>query len=127
MSRKDGYRVFPIIASPAEWPRAYTICWYIPEVLRETGWLADCEPIELVDIGEVERMEGLALAGRSITQLLTRKHAFPHDRIQSLHNYLTTKERGLLEPPPPAIERGSVVARRVMTLASTWGEAVQDA
>jgi hypothetical protein len=120
IARKEGYRVFPIIVSPSEWPRAYTLGWYIPEVLKETGWLEGCEPVELLDVAEVERLEGLAADGDTLTQLLYRKHTFAHDRIQSLHNYIITRERSMLNASVPTWDAGADVARRVMGLASTW-------
>lgn len=118
--RKDGYRVFPIIVSPSEWPRAYTLGWYIPKVMAETGWLEGCEPVELLDIAEIERLEGLAAAGHSLTQLLYRKHRHAHDRIQSLHNYIIAREPSMLTASVPTWDAGAVVARRIMDLAVAW-------
>jgi hypothetical protein len=118
--RKEGFRVFPIIASPSEWPRAYTLMHFVPQVLNETGWLKDCEPLELLDVAEVERLEGLAGDGHSVTQLLWRKHTYAHDRIQSLHNYITTRERSMLSAPVPRWIKGSEAARRAIDLAMTW-------
>jgi hypothetical protein len=121
VTRRDGYRVLPIIVSPSEWPRAYTLGWYVPQVVAETGWLGGCEPLELLDAGEVERLESIARDGISITQLLVRKQTSAHDRIQSLHNYLLFREPNLLSGQTATEQRGSRVARRLMDLAQSWG------
>ncbi len=122
VERKPGYRVFPVIASPAEWPRIYALGWYIPALLRENpGWLADCEPLELLDVQEVERLESIAKAGHSVTGVLDRKNRFArHDRFQSLHNYLCHVERTMFEGATSTRLRGDAVAERIIALARSW-------
>jgi len=122
VQRSPGYRVFPVIVSPAEWPRIYALGWYIPKVLRENPtWFTDCEPLELLDVEEVERLESIAAAGNSITGLLDRKNQFArHDRFQSLHNYLWNNERSMLEGSTPSRLRGDAVAERIINLARSW-------
>jgi hypothetical protein len=121
IDRRDGYRVFPLIVMPTEWPRIYVLGWFVPALRAQTAWLEGCEPLELLDVAEVERLEAIAAAGNSITALLHRKSRLgAHNRLQSLHNYLTTVERGMLQAPVPAKTRGNEVARRILDLYQTW-------
>lgn len=121
MPRKQDFRVFPVIVSPAEWPRIYTLGARLPELLPSTGLLKGCEPLELLDVGEVEQLEAIASAGHSITGLLDRKNSFiAHNRFQSLHNYLIHSERSMLQEASPALQYGNDVARRAIELALTW-------
>lgn len=121
LSRKDNYRIFPVIVSPNEWPRAYLLSTLLPEVLPEQKWLEGTEPLEILDVAEVERLEAV-VANNSLGALLDRKNRTrPHDRLQSMHNYLTTVECGLETSENPAYKRADDTASRLIAFAQGWG------
>jgi hypothetical protein len=105
--RKIGYRVFPVIVSPNEWPRIFLLNNFLPDLQAKHGWLQDTEPLELLDIAEVERIEAIVAAGYSFSGLLDRKNKLRrHERLQSLHNYLANVEPNLQSKSSPTRERG---------------------
>jgi hypothetical protein len=121
LPRKENYRIFPVIVSPNEWPRAYLLSTLLPAALAEHKWLEGTEPLEILDVAEVERLESV-VAGNSFGALLDRKNRTrPHDRLQSVHNYLTNVERGLETAENPAYVRADNTANRLMEFAKTWG------
>jgi hypothetical protein len=119
--RPEGQRFFPIIVAPSDRPRVNVITTDLAQA-QENGLLAGAEPLELVDLGEVEQLENGLTAGVSLTKLLDNKNRSSREhRLMSLHNYLYYVEPDLLPPGlPPTRQRGGDVAKAIMELAKTW-------
>jgi hypothetical protein len=119
--RKPGQRFFPIIVAPHDRPRINVITTDLEAKQESGGLLAGSEPLELLDLGEVEQLEDGLDAGISLAELLTRKnHSGPVNRLSSLHNYLYYVERDLLPAGmSPTRKRGGDVAKRIMEEAKT--------
>ncbi len=120
--RPDGQRFFPIVVAPHDRPRVNVITTDLAKVQESDGVLAGAEPLELLDLGEVEQLENGLVAGVSLTQLLQNKNrSTPEHRLMSVHNYLYYVEPDLLPAGmSPTRQRGSDVARGIMELAQTW-------
>ena len=120
--RAAGQRIFPVIVSPHDRPRVNVITTALAAARQKHGLLTDVEPLELLDLGEVEQLESGIHAGVRLSALLERKNkSTPHNRMMSLHNYLIQVEPSTLPTGmSPTRERGSEVARRILALAQTW-------
>ncbi|MGA3037429.1 MAG: hypothetical protein ABSE64_08060 [Vulcanimicrobiaceae bacterium] len=120
--RTEGQRIFPIIVAPQEWPRVNVITGLLKNLADDDRILVDTEPVELLDIGEIEMIERGLQDGLSLSQLLDRKNrTTPHNRFQSLHNYLLNIEPGTLPKGMTLTrQRGSEVAHQILELAKTW-------
>lgn len=124
--RPEGQRFFPIVVAPQDRPRINIITTDVAEAqakARESGgFLEGAEPLELLDLGEIEQLENGLVAGVSLTMLLANKNnSGPGHRLMSLHNYLIYVEPDFLPPGmSPARQRGSDVAKAIMELAQTW-------
>jgi hypothetical protein len=122
VSRPTGQRIFPILVSPNEWPRIHLL----KNVLTQepfASFLPDCEPLEFLDAGEVEDLEGRLQAGLSLSHLLDRKNRgpSPQHRVWSMHNYLTLAEPGTYGGiTPPARERGREIIHSLAKLGVSW-------
>jgi hypothetical protein len=78
--------------------RLLHLAWFAPEAAPcpfHIGYIfAACEPVELLDVGEVEDLEGRLNPGLRFAELLDRKNkSTPQNRALSLHNYLTVVGR----------------------------------
>jgi hypothetical protein len=120
--RTAGQRIFPVIVSPHDRPRVNVITTALADARKKHGLLADVEPLELLDLGEVEQVETGIHTGVRLSALLDRKNkSTPHNRMMSLHNYLIFVEPNTLPAGmSPTRERGSEVAQRILALAQTW-------
>jgi len=95
--RKSGQKIIPIILSPAGWPRIKIIEDVLPALLKEHTPIAECEPIELLDLSELESLEASFSAGLSFGDLLNRKNNSGRaNRLKSLNNYLYYVEAAYL-------------------------------
>jgi hypothetical protein len=124
LPRPNGQRIFPVIVTPTEWPRVYLLYTVLPAAIAGEGLLAGCEPIELLDAGDAELLEGLLQRGLRLPELLDRKNGTggPTDaRYKSVNDYLVFYERSLLSNNPrPGRERGSEIARSLIALGEGW-------
>ncbi len=124
LPRPDGQRIFPVIVTPTEWPRVYLLHSVLPAAIAKEGLLPGCEPIELLDAGDVELLEGLLQRGMRLPALLDRKNGAggPTDaRFKSLNDYLVYYEPSLLsENRRPGRERGGEIARSLLALGEGW-------
>jgi hypothetical protein len=125
LPRPDGQRIFPVVVTPTEWPRVYLLHAVFPAAIAKEGLLAGCEPIELLDAGDVELLEGLLLQrGMRLPALLDRKNGAggPTDaRFKSVNDYLIFYEPSLLsENHRPGRERGGEIARSLLALGQSW-------
>lgn len=120
--RAPDQRIFPVIVSPHDRPRVNVITASLEDARKNQGLLADVQPLELLDLGEVEQLENGLHAGVVLSALLERKNnSTAHNRMMSLHNYLIYVEPGTLPAgTSPTRERGSEVAKRIIELAQTW-------
>jgi hypothetical protein len=124
--RPEGQRFFPIVVAPQDRPRINIITTDLAEAqakAKDTGGFLDgAEPLELLDLGEVEQLENGLVAGVSLARLLTNKNNSSREhRLWSLHNYLYYVEPDLLPAGlTPTRQRGGEVALRIMELAKTW-------
>lgn len=120
--RSEGQHFFPVIVAPRDLPRINAITTWLQDAGQKKGLLADAEPLELLDLGEIEQLERSLHEGLSLSALLDRKNgSTPHNRMMSLHNYLIHVEPGtLVRGPSPTRERGSAIARQILTLAESW-------
>ena len=124
MTRASGQRVFPIIVTPTSWPRVHLLHSVLPKTLADEKLLAGCEPIELMDAGDLELLEGGLQLGVRLGALLDRKNGDGRrtdSRFKSLSDYLIFYEPSLFDGNPrPSRERGAAVAREIIALAETW-------
>lgn len=120
--RPDGQRIFPIIVSPMEWPRIRVLSETVPALERTKGYLLGVEPLELLDIGEIETLENELRAGLRLGELLVRKNrSSRQNRMMTLNNYLIYIEPQVaMNEPSPTRVRGSEVAQEIAGIASTW-------
>lgn len=121
-SRPKGQRIFPIIVAPNEWPRITVIDSVLPRLAHEEGLLANAEPLELLDIGEVEWLETALQSGLRLGALLDRKNNLrPQHRHLSLHNYMYYGEPGTVPGATAKVrDRGAEVATSIIELVKTW-------
>ena len=119
--RPEGQRFFPIIVAPSDRPRINVITTDLAQA-QKNGLLAGTEPLELLDLGEVEQLENGLVAGVSLVKLLDNKNrSTAEHRLMSVHNYLYYVERDLLPPGmSPTRQQGGDVAQAIMDLAKTW-------
>jgi hypothetical protein len=94
-------RIYPVIATLQQLPEN-SITWrYFNERLRGGGSLqADgVEPLQILDIEEIEILEGLLSEGMSLRDILDRRIADPERRYISMKNFLMAVigERGVNE------------------------------
>jgi hypothetical protein len=124
LPRPDGQRIFAVIVTPTEWPRVYLLYEILPTVIAKEDLLTGCEPIELLDAGDVELLEGLLQRGMRLPALLDRKNGTggPTDaRFKSLNDYLVFYEPSLLsENRRPGRERGGEIARSLIRIGEGW-------
>ncbi len=120
--RPEGQRLFPIIVSPMEWPRIRILHDIVPALQRDKALLSDTEPLELVDVGEMESLENELRAGLCLGELLDRKNRSTlQNRMMTINNYLIYIEpQNMRDEPSPTRVRGSEVAQEVARLARTW-------
>jgi hypothetical protein len=120
--RPAGQRLFPVIVAPHDRPRINIIAMYLAKAAKSEGLLADVEPLELIDLGELEELEKVISDGHSLSELLVRKNrAQPHYRMMPMHNYLIFVEPNIVPPGmSPTRKLGSDVAKQIMELAKTW-------
>jgi hypothetical protein len=121
LARPSGQRLYPMLVAPRQWPRIFVLL----DLLTTTPYdqlLQHCEPLEMLDVGEVEGLEGRLTQGLRLGELLDRKnHSTPQNRAMSLHNYLTIMEPGTFSIGwSPTRERGGEIARSLMDLAASW-------
>ncbi len=125
--RFEGQRIYPIIISPKDWPRIQILRRFWPDEQRREGLLVDTEPVEILDIDEVEWLENMLGSGVRLAELLDRKNRPPtgreSDRLQSLHDYLALNEPGLIPQDTEARIRGDQIGEHIMELARSWGAA----
>lgn len=122
IARSESQRIFPIIVSPMEWPRIRIIHEILPSLQRDKGFLQNAEPVELVDVGEIESLENELRDGLSFGDLLARKNRSTlQNRMMSLNNYLIYIEpQAIRDEPSRTRVRGSELAREIAALAQTW-------
>lgn len=121
ITRVQHQKLYPILVAPREWPRMYVLS-YLLNTAPLAGLLADCEPIELLDVAEVEDLEGRLALGLSLAQLLKRKNKSSlQNRVLSMHNYLTVVEPGTYPiTRSPTRVKGDELALQLIELAKTW-------
>jgi hypothetical protein len=119
--RPAGQRFFPIIVAPTDRPRINVITTDLAQA-QENGLLVGAEPLELLDLGEVEQLENGLSNDVSFVKLLDNKNRSTREyRLMSVHNYLYYVERDLLPAGmSPTRQRGTDVARAIIDLAQTW-------
>ncbi|MGA3038871.1 MAG: hypothetical protein ABSE64_15510 [Vulcanimicrobiaceae bacterium] len=119
--RLEGQKIYPVLVAPNEWPRIYLIL-HLLEQEPYKSLLADCEPIEFLDVGEVEVLEAQLKLGLKFAHLLDRKNrTTTRNRSLSMHNYLTVVEPGTYPiARSPMREKGGDVARALIELAKGW-------
>ena len=122
LHRKSGQKIIPVIVSPAGWPRIKIIEDVLPALLKEHPSIANCEPIELLDLSELESPEASFTAGLSFGELLNRKNKSSRaNRLMSLNNYLYYVEpHTCSNDPSPTRSRGDGIALRIMDLFRSW-------
>lgn len=124
LPRPGRQRIFPVIVTPTEWPRVYLLHAVLPAAIAKDGLLAGCEPIELLDAGDVELLEGLLQRGMRLPALLDRKNGTggPTDaRFKSVNDYLIHYEPNVTSGNGrPGRERGSEIARALIDLGKSW-------
>ena len=121
--RNASQRFFPVLVAPHERPRIYVIKEILPKLMQDEHFLDGCEPIEFLDVGEVESLEGALKSGSRLGALLDRKNSgpAPATRFWSLHNYLVEMEQTFLpQGPSLARERGGQAAKEMVSLATSW-------
>jgi len=101
LTRTDLPRIYPVITALQQLPES-TITWrYFNQRLHDEGLLqADgIEPLQLLDIEEIEILEGILPQGLSLLELLERRMADPERRYISMKNFLIAAigERGVNE------------------------------
>jgi hypothetical protein len=119
--RVAGQRVYPVLVAPREWPRMYVLL-HLLKTQPFDQLFPDCEPVELLDVGEVEDLEGRLNLGLSLAHLLDRKNrSASFNRAISMHNYLTVVEPGTypIERSPTRV-KGGELAKSLIELAQTW-------
>ena len=123
IERPPGQRIYPVLVAPREWPRIYVLLHLLREELY-ANLFADCEPVELLDVGEIEDLEGRLVQGLRLAELLDRKNkSTPQNRALSLHNYLTNVEPGTCPiKRSPMRARGGELAKGLMEIARGWTE-----
>ncbi len=122
IDRVPGQRIYPVLVAPREWPRIYLLL----HLLKEAPYaelFVDCEPVEFLDVGEVESLEARLQLGMRLAELLDRKNkSTPQNRALSLHNYLTVVEPGTYPiRTTPIREKGGDLAKKLMEIATSWG------
>lgn len=124
LPRPDGQRIFPVIVTPTEWPRVYLLHYVLPAAIAKERLLTGCEPVELLDAGDVELLEGLLQRGMRLPAFLDRKNGAggPTDaRFKSVNDYLIFYEPSLLSNNRrPGRERGDEIARSLIALGESW-------
>jgi hypothetical protein len=87
----DLPRIFPVIATLQSMPESSLTWAYFNEQLRSHGLLQDSrvEPLQLLDIEEIEILEGVLPQGVSLPDILDRRMADPERRYISMKNFLT--------------------------------------
>lgn len=120
--RPPGQRIFPIVVAPNEWPRITVIDSLLPRLAHEEGLLVNAEPLEMLDIGEVEWLEAALESGLRLGALLDRKNNLrTQHRHMSLHNYMYYGEPGTVPGTTPKVrDRGAEVAKSIIELVKTW-------
>jgi hypothetical protein len=94
-------RIYPVIATLQQLPES-SITWrYFKERLQNEGSLQaeGVEPLQILDIEEIEILEGLLSQGLSLRDILDRRMADPQRRYISMKNSLIAAigERGVNE------------------------------
>jgi hypothetical protein len=87
--------------------------------------LTESEPVEFLNIGEVEDLEGRLLVGLRLAELLDRKNrTTPGNRALSLWNFLVLMEPGTcpIDSVPTRI-KGQALAHSLIELARSWTHA----
>lgn len=122
VERTQGQRIFPILVSPKTFPRIYVIAQVVKAAQDgEERLLVNTEPIELLDVGEVEQLESNLSAGLNLGDLLYRKNrSTPQRRVMSLNNYLIDEEPGTATHGNLAQERGNAVAEKIVAVMTSW-------
>jgi hypothetical protein len=125
LPRHTGQRLYPLLVAPRDWPRVWVIDNVLPEEQREKGLLTEAEPLEMLDVAEVEFLEPALSAGRRLAELLDRKNRSPVDaipyRMLSLHDYLIRVEPSFLpEVTTPTRRRGDELAAELIHLMESW-------
>ncbi|GEM_PF-1734687 len=122
IDRVQGQRLFPIVVAPQEWPRIYVIGVLLDRLKTVEGILSDVEPVELLDIGEVESLEQGLRSGLAFSDLLARKNgSTAENRFMSLHNYLIYGESDALPSGlSPTRERGAALCREILGMVKSW-------
>ena len=119
--RPTGQRFFPIIVAPSDRPRINVITTDLAQA-QKNGLLSEAEPLELLDLGEVEQLENGLTACVSLTKLLDNKNRSSREhRLMSVHNYLYYAEPDLLPAGmSPTRRQGTDLAKIIIDLAHTW-------
>jgi hypothetical protein len=116
--RPVGQRYFPVLVAPRGWPRIYALTAFLPA--EGSAFLQDCEPIEMLSMGEVESIELALQRGMRFGELLYRKNrSWPQQRHDTLHNFLLTPKEKHLIPNVlyPVRARGGEVAKELIRLS----------
>ena len=122
VKRVKGQRVFPILVSPKAFPRIYVIANIVKEAQEKDGLLKDAEPIEFLDVQEIEQLESEFIAGISLGDLLHRKNSStPQKRFMTLNNYLIDEEPKTATRGNLALKRGNAAARKLVDgIVTSW-------
>jgi hypothetical protein len=122
LERTEGQRVFPILVSPKEFPRIYVIANIVKEAQEKDGLLKDTEPIEFLDVEEVEQLESEFIAGINLGDLLHRKNSStPQKRFMTLNNYLIDEEPKTATSGNLALRRGNDATRKLVDgIVADW-------
>jgi hypothetical protein len=101
LTHADLPQIYPVIATFQSMPESFITWRYFNEQLRALNLLQDpgIEPLQLLDIEEVEILEGLLPQGISLLDILHRRMADPERRFISMKNFLMAAvgERGVNE------------------------------
>ena len=90
VSHEDIVRIFPVIVTVHTIPESTPIWGRIRTMLADRGLLTDprVEPLQLVDIEEVEVLEALLAQGASLLEILEARARDPERRNIGLKNFL---------------------------------------
>jgi hypothetical protein len=101
LSHRELPRIYPVIATFQSLPESFFTWEYINERLTNEGLLqgAGIAPLQVLDIEEIEILEGILPQGVSLLEILQRRIDDPQRRYISMKNFLiaTIGERGVNE------------------------------